>query len=151
MDNVRYVILFWKQLHDLLNSYYWGAITWNMLKVMQRLVFCCYLYIPCVLSCELHSYRLLFWKPREMGRSYYTQCTYYTVVIGGVMTSVLANGPKFYGFSPGICRWILRAIKVRNTAFSGGKYNRLPHVVRVYCMVNIPSKYEKRYFVRPNS
>jgi hypothetical protein len=78
--------------------------------------------------------------PREMGRSYYTQCTYYTVVIGGVMTSVLASGPKFYGVSPGNTAFFLR-----------GKYSRRSHVVRVYYMVNIPSKYEKRYFVRPNS
>jgi hypothetical protein len=35
----------------------------------------------------------------------------YIVALGGLVVSVLANGPKVRGFKPGRERWILRVIK----------------------------------------
>jgi hypothetical protein len=55
--------------------------------------------------------------------------------LGGVMVGVLATGPKDYGFEPGQCDGILRAIKIRSTPFSrmGSKRGR-SLAVRFYGM-----------------
>jgi hypothetical protein len=42
------------------------------------------------------------------------------VVFGDVMVIVLAIGPKVRGFKHDQGRWILRAIKIRNTISLGG-------------------------------
>jgi hypothetical protein len=44
-----------------------------------------------------------------------------SVVLGGVVVSVLATGPKVRGFKPGRGRWILRVIKTVARLPSEGK------------------------------
>jgi hypothetical protein len=43
------------------------------------------------------------------------------VVLGGIVISVLAIGPKIRGFKPGRCDGFLRAIKICSTSSFGGE------------------------------
>jgi hypothetical protein len=45
------------------------------------------------------------------------------VVLGGLVVSVLAAGPKVRGFKPGRRQWILRVTKVGNTPLFGREVN----------------------------
>jgi hypothetical protein len=78
------------------------------------------------------------------------QSTYDLVVLGGVMVSVFAIGPKVRGFKPGRGDGLLRAIKIRSTPSFGGEVKPNAHVIRTYAMLENPSKYGQRYFVRQN-
>jgi hypothetical protein len=71
--------------------------------------------------------------------------------LGGVVISVLANGPKDYGFEPGQCDGFLMAIKIRSTPSSRmGSIAGRSHVVRFYCMCPLGINRLNSHFLRPS-
>jgi hypothetical protein len=64
------------------------------------------------------------------------------VVIGSLVVSVLAIGPKVRVNNPSRERWIFKAIKIRSTPSSEGEVNPSAHVI-FYGLEKNPSKYEK--------
>jgi hypothetical protein len=73
------------------------------------------------------------------------------VVLGGVMVSVLAIGPKVCGFNPGRGRWIFKGDKIRNAPSFRGKVKPLVPYRKMYGFLKIPLMDEQRYFARLNS
>jgi hypothetical protein len=67
------------------------------------------------------------------------------------MVSMLAIGPEDCGFKPGQGNGFLRVIKMCSMPSFGKEVKPSPHVVRFYCMLKIPSKYEQRHFIWPHS
>jgi hypothetical protein len=65
---------------------------------------------------------------------------YISVVLSGLVFSVLAIGLEVRGFKPDGGRWIFKGDKIRITPSFGGEVK--PHVVRSYGMLKNPSKYD---------
>jgi hypothetical protein len=59
------------------------------------------------------------------------------------VVSVLDTGPQVGRFKSNSGRWIFKAIKIRSTPSFGGEVSSLPHVVRLYGMLNNPSKHKE--------
>jgi hypothetical protein len=66
-----------------------------------------------------------------------TTLSYTTVVLGGVMVSVLAIGPKVRGSKPGRGQWIFNGDKIRSTPSFGGKVK--PHVIFYSMLKSLPT------------
>jgi hypothetical protein len=88
---------------------------YNKMKILKLCV-CVYIYIYIYIYVYVYIY-------------IYMSC------LGGVVVSVLANGPKGCSFEPGQGNGFLRAIKIRSKPFSrmGSKAGK-SHVVRFYGM-----------------
>jgi hypothetical protein len=59
--------------------------------------------------------------------------------------------PRFTDSNPAEGGGFLKAIKIRSTLSFGGEVKPSAHVARLYSMLQIPSKNERRYLVSPNS
>jgi hypothetical protein len=74
-------------------------------------------------------------------------------MFGGLMVSVLAIRPKAHGFKPdrGNCDGFLRAMTILTTPFFGREVKPEAPCRKILPRVKIISKYERKYFARPNS
>jgi hypothetical protein len=71
--------------------------------------------------------------------------------LGGVMRSVLAFGPKVHGFKPGWSYGFLRTTEIHSALSVGGEAKLEAQNRKVLWSVKITSRYEQKYFTRPNS
>jgi hypothetical protein len=82
------------------------------------------------------------------------QCNSYFVVLGGVNGWRALRWTQVLRVQTRPRRWIFKGDKNPQHAFGGGGkgwgVKPLPHVLRFYGMSIIPSKYEQKYFVKPN-
>jgi hypothetical protein len=70
-------------------------------------------------------------------------------VVGGLVVSVPAIGPKIHGFKRSWGNGFLRAIKIHSTTSFGGEVSHRPYVVRFYGLLNLsPSKHKRDSLLR---
>jgi hypothetical protein len=90
-------------------------------------------------------------RKQERAGSEWHGVKYFLVIVGGLVVSILDNGPEVRRFKPGRERRFIRAIKIICTTSFGGKVKPSAPCRKILRHVKEPSEVWKRYFVKQNS